>query len=107
MKEQILFDILYVAILVVMGIISRYLIPFIKEKLGAERFAQLENEIRILVYYAQQVHASKTGEEKLYIVENEIKKWLSAKGFNFDNEQVRQVIESCVKTMKIEGGAAA
>ncbi len=107
MKEQILYDILYVAILVVLGIISRYLIPFIKEKLGTERFAQLENEIRILVRYAQQVYEGKTGEEKLYIVENEIKKWLDEKGFTVPNEQVRQVIESCVKSMKLEGGAAA
>lgn len=106
-KQQILCDIAYIVVLVIIGVVSRYLIPFIKEKLGAEKYAKLENQVKTLVYYAEQVYNGKTGEEKLFIVKNELNRYLEENHINIDTEQVRQIIESYVREMKIASGTAS
>ena len=106
-KQQILCDIAYIVVLIVIGLITRYLVPYIKSKIGVENFNKAVSEIAIIVKSVQQLHSDKTGEEKLYIAVNEVMKLLKEGEIDIQEDQIRTIIEGCVKQMKIDGGSPA
>ena len=102
--------IIFMAVLLIIAIIcSRYLIPFLKEKLNNEQINALAVAIDAGVYWAQQTMKTATGAEKLAAVLN----YLAERGFVVDvakvSNMVLTMIEAAVKQMNAakEIGATA
>ena len=107
MDTDILFKIVECVVVVAIIVITRYLVPWIRTKVGNEKFDRIYQEVAILVTAAQQMFPQYTGEQKLAFVTEKITAFLNKQRVNFTEDQVRQLIESAVKTMKIESGQPA
>ena len=99
--------IIFMAVLLIIAIIcSRYLIPFLKEKLNNEQINALTVAIDAGVYWAQQTMKTATGAEKLAAVIN----YLAERGFVVDvakvSNMVLTMIEAAVKKLKLQEEAA-
>lgn len=99
--NDILFEVLKIFVMVVALLIARYLIPLIKEKIGADKLAQIEKWSKYAVEMAQQVHWTEAGEDKKAIVTEFLKEILTAKNIALSDEQLNVLIEAAVKEMKI------
>jgi len=80
------------------GLVARYLIPWLKEKLGEQRLADLVYWIGVLVRAAEQMFKDKTGSDKLDWVKGQI----TALGYELDEGALRALIEAQVRDMKLE-----
>lgn len=99
---DIIFEVLKLLVMVMALIVTTYLIPFLREKVGAEKLADVEKWVKFAVLKAQQVMQASSGKEKkLYVVEfvRTIVDWY---GLLLTSEQIDILIESAVKQMKIE-----
>ena len=72
--------------------VAVFLVPWLKEKLGAERLAKLRELIAIAVQAAEQIFGPKTGEQKKAYVQE----WLREQGVRADTERVDAMIEAAV-----------
>ena len=75
------------------ALITYRLLPWLKAKLSAQQMESLHMVTRTLVYAAEQIYGSKTGEVKLAWVEGQLEK----RGFRAD----REAIEAYVKELGI------
>ena len=87
-----------IAILLI--VISRYLIPFIKNKIGDDQFTTLAGWVKFAVLRAEQVLTAETGEQKKKYVISFIDELLQESKINVTAEQLDVLIESAVKEMK-------
>ena len=90
-------EIIIATITLIFGIISalitKYLIPFIKEKISAEQFNKMKKWVKVAVKAAEQtITASGMGEAK----KAEVLKFLNAKGFTVDFDELDKLIEAAV-----------
>ena len=90
-------EIIIATITLVMGIIStlitKYLIPFIKEKISTEQFNRMKKWVEVAVKAAEQTITDKgMGEAK----KAEVLKFLNEKGFTVDFEELDKLIEAAV-----------
>lgn len=70
--------------------VSVFLLPWIKEKIGAEKTAQLMDLVSIAVQAAEQMFGPGTGEQKkAYVVD-----WLTQQGVNASSDTVNAMIEA-------------
>lgn len=73
-------------------IVSCFLIPWLKEKLSAEKLEKLVKWVKIAVEAAEQLYGSGKGQQKKeYVVS-----FLLSKGIVFDTNEVEAIIESAV-----------
>ena len=73
-------------------IASCFLIPWLKERLSAERLERLVKLVRIAVEAAEQLYGGGTGQQKKeYVVS-----FLLSKGIVFDVDEVTAIVESAV-----------
>ena len=100
--DQILFAILQCVLVVVAGLITRYVVPWLKTKLDSEKFNTLELWIKAAVTAAEQVFcgSSKGNEKKAYVIDA-IKKYLDSKGLKITDEQLNILIEAAVKELNL------
>lgn len=102
--DQILFSILQCVLVIVAGLITRYVVPWLKTKLDAEKFNTLEQWVKLAVAAAEQVYCKNCqGIEKKTYVMVELKKYLASKGIKITEEQLDILIEAAVKEMNISG----
>lgn len=81
------------------GLAGAYLIPWLKEKLGAEKLSAIAYWVGIFVSAAEQMFTDvKSGAEKLKWVEEQ----LAARGYSLDTDAVRALIEASVRDLKLE-----
>lgn len=99
--NEILFEIIKVVVMVAALVVTRYLIPWMKEKIGTEKLAQIEKWVRYAVEMAQQVYWSKPGEDRKAIVTEFLRDILIAKNISISEEQLDVLIEATVKEMKM------
>ena len=100
--ENIILEAVKLLLMVAFLVFFRYIIPWAKETLGAVRYAQLEREIIKLVYAVQERYGdSKSGEERRAIVRDKIKDFLTNKKIYISDEELRELNDAAVKTMKI------
>lgn len=83
-------ELIQALITLVSVIITSFLVPYLKQKLSAEKRVKLLEYIRIGVAAAEQIYGSKAGQQKKDFVVD----FLLAKGFNFDPDEVEAMIES-------------
>lgn len=103
--DEIIFEVIKIIVMVAAIVVARYLVPWIKEKIGADKLAQIEKWTKYAVEMAQQVHWSETGEDKKSIVTKFLKEILTAKNIALSDEQLDVLIEAAVKEMKIAENA--
>lgn len=103
--NEILFEIIKVVVMVAVLVITRYLVPWMKEKIGADKLATAEKWARYAVLKAQQVLWEQGGKDKKAYVTEFLKEILMAKNIALSDEQLDVLIEAAVKQMKIEENA--
>ena len=78
-------------------IASYYIIPWLKEKLTAEKLERLVKLVKIAVEAAEQIYGSGEGQKKKeYVVS-----FLLSKGIVFDVDEINTIIESSVLQLPV------
>ncbi len=103
--NEIIFEVVKVVVMVAVLVITRYLVPWLKEKIGADKLATAEKWARYAVLKAQQVLWEQGGQDKKAYVTEFLKEILMAKNIALSDEQLDVLIEAAVKQMKIEENA--
>ena len=98
---EMTFEILRLALMLAVFCVFRFLIPWMKEKLGNEKTTAIKAEVEKLVLATQQMYGAESGAERLAIVTEKIKKFLIQKNITLSDEQIRDFIEAAVKAMKM------
>lgn len=100
--NEILFEVIKVVVMVAALVITRYLVPWLREKIGADKLAVAEKWARYAVLKAQQVMWSENGSERKAYVTEFLKGLLIKKNIALSDEQLDVLVEAAVKQMKIE-----
>lgn len=90
-------DILSAVITLIMALITTFLIPYLKNKVGAEKFEKIKSWVKVAVEAAEMIYnESGMGEtKKAYVIE-----YLNNKGYNLDADTLNNLIESAVLELK-------
>ena len=84
------------------GIITRYLIPWIKSKLTDHQYDTLTTLVRVGVFAAEQLFSTQEWKEKKEYVVNLLKE----NGYSVDETAVDALIEATVRELRIEQGGS-
>ena len=88
-----------VAILtLIISMVSAFLIPYLKTKIGAEKLENIRFWVNIAVEAAEQIYAGsgKGKEKKEYVL-----KFLNSKGFTLNTDEIENIIEATVLKLKL------
>lgn len=97
----IIFEILRLVVLLAVFVVTCYLIPWIRGKIGQDRLDEITKWVNAAVLMAQQVYYASTGAERKAIVVDLLKDILIAKNISISDEQLDLLIEAAVKQMKM------
>lgn len=102
MQPISLTQIILAVITLIVALITRYAIPFAKQKMNENQLEMLRIAVKTAVYAAEKIYGSKQGQEKLnYVVEV-----LKQQGYEVDMTQIadttRALIEAAVKELELE-----
>lgn len=100
--NDILFEVLRLLVILAVFIVTCYLVPLIKSKIGQDKLDAVTKWVNTAVLMAQQVYYAKTGAERKAIVVDLLKDILIAKNISISDEQLDMLIEAAVKAMKME-----
>lgn len=100
--NEIIFELLKIVVMVAIVLIMRYFIPWVKERIGADKLTQIERWVRYAVLKAQQVMWSENGADRKAYVTEFLRGLLIEKNIALSDEQLDVLIEAAVKQMKIE-----
>ncbi len=75
------------------GVVSAFLIPYLKTKLDREKYERLVTFASAAVDAAEQIYGAGRGEEKFAYASA----LLERKGYFADEDEIRNVIEACVR----------
>ena len=103
--NEIVFQALLLMVAVAAAVAARYAVPWFKEQIGAEKFAQIADWAEYAVLMAQQVMWTDSGADKKAYVTQFLKDMLIAKNISITDEQLDVLIEAAVKQMKIAENA--
>lgn len=101
MSEMVM-EILKIIVMLAGILLTRYAIPWIKAKIGAEKLAEVKVWVNAAVLMAQQVYDAKPGPERKAIVVDLIRGMLIKKNIDISAEQLDTLIEAAVKAMKMQ-----
>lgn len=86
--------------MILMALISAYVIPWIKTRIGNERLEQISQWAAWAVSWAEQiVDKTGAGADKKIMVESFLRDLLAAKGLVLTDQQIEILIESAVRQM--------
>ena len=100
--SEIIFEILRLVVLLAVLVVTYYLIPWVRGKIGQDRLDEITKWANAAVLMAQQVYAAKTGAERKVIVVDLLKDILIAKNISISDKQLDMLIEAEVKAMKMQ-----
>ena len=90
-------NIISTGIALILALISTFLIPWLKNKVDAEKFEKIKEWTRVAVQAAEMIYNGVgRGEEKKTFVIN----YLNNKGFKVDTDTIDALIESAVLDLK-------
>lgn len=95
-------QIILAVLTLIFGLLMKYVIPAVKEKMNGNQIELLRIAVKTAVYAAEQLYTSDQGKEKLkYVID-----LLNKQGYILDPDKVedttRALIEAMVKELKIE-----
>lgn len=102
--NEIVFEVLRLVVLLAVFVVTCYLIPWIRGKIGQDRMDAVTGWVNAAVLMAQQVYHAKTGAERKAIVIELLKEILIAKNISISDSQLDMLIEAAVKAMKMKEG---
>lgn len=81
----------------IMAIITTFLIPYLKNKIDADKLDKIKSWVKVAVQAAEMIYTeSGMGTtKKAYVIE-----YLNSKGYNLDTETLDNLIESAVLELK-------
>lgn len=88
-----------VAILtLIVSMVSAFLVPYLKTKIGAEKLENIRFWVNIAVEAAEQIYtgSGRGKEKKEYVL-----KFLQSKGFTLNAEEIENIIEAAVLNLKL------
>ena len=97
--DEITLMILKVIVSVCAAMITAYVIPYLKTLRNDVRYKRLIDMVMVAVQAAEQA-IKKPGEQKKAEVEKFVSDWLEKQGIKISAEELDQLIESAVFTMK-------
>lgn len=101
--DERLFQIILALIPILGAIITGFIIPFIKEKIGAERLAKYEYWAELAVKAAEMLWIeSGSGKEKKQYVVDFLNNMFNKNKVVITEQQIEILVESAVKQMKLE-----
>ena len=100
--SEITMEILKLIVMLAVILVTRYLVPCIKELIGAKQMEEIRAWTKDAVLMAQQVYDAKSGPDRKAIVVELIKKMLIKKNIDISEEQLDILIEAAVKAMKMK-----
>lgn len=107
MKEELIYKISELAVMIVSILIARYVIPWLKQKTDDDRIQQFIGWVEYAVLWAEQVYTDSTGAERKQHVIEFLEDLAQKIGIGTDiltEEQLDMLIEAAVRTMNIEMG---
>ena len=99
-------QILLGVIILIGGVVSVFVIPYLKAHLTSEQIGILTGIAQTVVYAAEKIFGAKMGKDKLAYALDLAKKLLEKKGLNFDEDVIRAAIEAQVQQLGFEKSAA-
>lgn len=100
--NEILFSIIVIFLFALVFLGIRFFIPWIKEKIGNEKYERVKAEIQTLVYAIQERYGKElTGPERRAIVLEKIKEFLISKNISLTDDQLRELNDAAVFAMKL------
>lgn len=101
--NDILFEIIKLLLTILIALIGRYAVPYIREMLGAAKFDRIYHWAELAVRWAEQVISEQgQGEKKKAMVVAFLQNVLAKCHVNLTEEQLEVLIESVVKQMNDE-----
>ena len=84
-------------ITLLMAVITTFVIPYLKEKVSAEKFDKIKAWTKVAVEAAEMVYngAGRGAEKKAYVLD-----YLTRKGYKLDSDNIDKLIESAVLELK-------
>lgn len=103
--DERLFQIILALIPIIGAIITGFVIPFIKEKIGAEKLAKYEYWANLAVRAAEMLwtESGKGADKKQYVVDF-LNSMFNKNKVVITEQQIEILVESAVKEMKLEEG---
>lgn len=100
--NDIIFEIINLIVMIAALVVARYIVPWVKEKIGTEKLNTVAEWAKKAVLYAEQVMTAATGEEKKEAVTAIIKEIVESANISITDEQIDILIESAVKQMNMD-----
>ena len=100
--SDIIFELIKVAVMLAILMVTRYMIPWFRDKIGTEQLLVIEKWTKSAVMMAQQGLGDANGVDKKTYVTEFLKKLLTAKNISISDEQLDVLIEAAVKQLKTE-----
>ena len=98
-------QILLGVIILIGGIVSVFVVPYLKAHMTAEQINILVGIAQTVVYAAEKIFGAKMGKDKLEYALKLAKKLLEKKGLIFDEDEIRAAIEAQVQQLNFEQAA--
>ncbi len=102
--DEIIFECMKLAVMAIGFVTCAYILPYVRQKIGADKMTQLEAFVKNAVYAAQQLLWEKTGEERRIYATDLVSEWCIDNNMNVDATQIRTLIEAAVRGMRIAEG---
>ena len=87
------------------GIVSIFVVPYLKTHMTSEQIAILTGIAQTVVYAAEKIFGAKMGKDKLAYALDLAQKELNKKGIKFDEDVVRAAIEAQVQQLGFDKAA--
>ena len=95
--NEIAFDVLMIVVSVCVAVVTRYLIPYLKNVVSDNKYAAVIEIIRVAVEAAEQtIKDSGQGKVKKAQVIAFVSHWLTENGIHITEEQIDKLVESAV-----------
>lgn len=92
--DEKLFDIIYLVVILIAAIITRYLVPVLKAKVEDTKFLELKSFIRKAIAWAETViSGSGMGTDKFNLVLEKVVAWINDRGIKLSEEQAKILIQ--------------
>lgn len=90
-------NIISTGLALIIALISTFLIPWLKNKVSAEKFEQIKEWTKVAVQAAEMIYngVGRGEEKKTYVIN-----YLNSKGFKVDTTTIDALIESAVLDLK-------
>ena len=100
--NEILFSIMVIFLFALVFLGIRFFIPWIKEKIGNEKYERVKAEIQTLVYAIQERYGKElTRPERTETVLEKIKEFHISKNISLTDDQFRELNDAAVFAMKL------